>query len=181
MLSIQVSWGNKTTSLNGTFTSITHEVFILKQPHSSHPFPSPILSLSLSHSSLELICFTEGRALNSLSKKPLQTGKCEYSRFTVSTVPTHECLPLNYFPPWDATRVPKVLIHGKLQQTTFVRLFICNLTREILANLSKVEHLEIFSCELALLTCCRYCCLSSPPTFFYPSMCIKLLINVTFR
>lgn len=87
MLSIWASWGDELTSLNGTVTSVT---CCLKSLCESIPF------LSLPLSCLELICFSEGRTLNSLSKKPLQTGICEHSRFS-STIPTHECLPVNYY------------------------------------------------------------------------------------
>ena len=84
-------------------------------PHTSHPLFSPSLPLSPLSPSLGLICFAEAGALHSLSKKPLQTGACKYSRFS-SWVLTRES---SFVSSWKATNVPKVYDSQKTLSDTF--------------------------------------------------------------
>lgn len=65
-------------------------------------------------SSLELICFSEGAALDSLSKKPLQTEHCEYSRFSPA-------IPVNYlFSHSKLQMCQRHLGHEIFEQVTFL-------------------------------------------------------------
>lgn len=86
------------TSLNETFSPITHEVFILVAP--IHPFPSHPLFFASLYLSPPWSTFVLARVEHfAVSPKSLsKQEKCEYSRFS-STVPTHECLPVNSFFP----------------------------------------------------------------------------------
>lgn len=122
MLSIWVSRGNEMTSHNGTLSSSTDEVFVLVAPYvASHPIPSSLPLLPRAH------LFREAGALNSLSEKPLQTGKCEFARFSSWGLSCE----LSFVSPWKAANVPKVFCpRKKLRYATFLTPFLYILTRK---------------------------------------------------
>lgn len=116
------------TSLNGTSSSVTHEVFI---PVASYVVSFPILSslpFSLYSLSLELICYSEGRALNCLSK---QKNVTPY-------------LPANYhFPPLRSYKHAKDVWKTPAGHILNILFCCCILTKTTVAILSKkTEHLH---------------------------------------
>lgn len=92
------------TSHNGVLSSIADEVFVLAAPYVAfHPFPARLPLLPKAH------LFHEAGALNGLSKKTLQTGKCNNT--TIG-------------PPPHKEKLQESFVHRKLQNTTFITLFL---------------------------------------------------------
>ena len=85
----------------------SHMKSLYQRPRTSHPIPSSPLSLSLCLSPpWSSFVLARVEHLTVSLKKPLQTGKCEYSRFS-STISTHECLPGIFFPPLGSYKCVK--------------------------------------------------------------------------
>lgn len=131
MLSIWVSRGNEMTSHNGTLSSSADEVFVLVAPYvASHPIPSSLPLLPRAH------LFREAGALNSLSEKPLQTGECEFTRFSSWGLSCE----LSFVSPWKAANVPKVFCPRKKPQT-ILNTFSMHFNKNVPSILSKAETL----------------------------------------